>query len=111
MRGRRVTGATSWTKQSVDYSFVGYPPFSFFKDEFMSVGKKTHRTVQLIGTSSKDAGGLKEADTLNAKTHQMIGESIFFGTKHKSTEDHLLSHYHQVKSAPNVPHTSPVCKG
>lgn len=101
-------GAHCWTKQSVDYSFVGYPPFAFFPKEYMSVGPKRDNRIDLLGRMS-GFGGFKETDTLNAQTHQMIGESIFFGTKHKSTEDHLLTSYHSTRRAPTVPDTSPVC--
>jgi hypothetical protein len=104
----RAKGATCWTQQSGNF-FEG-PLFSFFSDEYMTVGKKRGKTIQLIGTSS-DFNGFKEIDTLNSKSHQMIGESIYFGRKHKSTEVHLLTSYHQAKRAPMVPHTSPVCQG
>lgn len=101
----RARGAHCWTKQGVDYNFVGYPPFGFFPKEFMTVGSKHHNRIQLIGKMSN----FKETDTLNATTHQMIGESIFFGTNHKATEDHLITSYHQAHSKPAVPRTSPVC--
>ena len=54
-------------------------------------------------------GGFKETDTLNATTHQMIGESIYFGHNHPKTQNHLITSYHQVNRAPSVPHTNPVC--
>ncbi|MFL5824260.1 MAG: hypothetical protein ACJ764_12565 [Solirubrobacteraceae bacterium] len=50
----------------------------------------------------------KETDTLNARTHQMIGESICFGL-HRGNRVHLITSYHQSHSAPTVPRTSPVC--
>lgn len=104
----RAQGAKCWTKQAVDYQFVGYPPFAFFKNEHMTVGKKRNGRIQLIGTSSA-FNGFKETDTLNAKTHQMIGESIYFGLTNKKTEDHLLTSYHTASSAPKAPRTTPAC--
>ena len=108
MRRLTAQGANCWTKQSVDYNFVGYAACGFFPNEYMTVGKKHAGLVKLFGKSS-GYGGFNETDTLNAKTHQMIGESIYFGTKHKSAEQQLLTSYHQVKSAPKVPRTNPVC--
>ncbi len=106
----KAKGSTCWSKQQLDYNFVGSPPFAFFTDEYMTVGKKRGDTIQLIGTSS-DFNGFKEIDTLNSKSHQMIGENIMFGRNDKKTEVQLLTSYHQAKSAPKVPRTSPVCKG
>jgi hypothetical protein len=104
----RAQGAKCWTKQKgTDYNFVGLPPFSFFPNEYMTVGHKHHGEVQLIGTMS--GGAFKEIDTLNAKTHQMIGESIYFNRNHKAKEQHLLTSYHTAHKAPKVPRTTPVC--
>ena len=104
----RAKGSTCWTKQSLDYNFVGSAPFAFFNDEYMTVGKKRGDTIQLIGTSSA-FNGFKEIDSLNSKSHQMIGENIMFGRKDKKTEVQLLTSYHQAKSAPKVPKTAPAC--
>jgi hypothetical protein len=105
----KAKGSSCWTKQqSFDYNFVGSAPFAFFSSEYMTVGKKSGKTIQLIGTSS-DFNGFKEIDTLNSKSHQMIGENIMFGRKNKKTEVQLLTSYHTAKGAPRVPKTSPVC--
>lgn len=104
----KAKGARCWTKQYTDYQFVASPPFGFYPKEYMTVGHKHGNEIDLIGRMS-GAGGFMETDTLNASSHQMIGESIYWGLDHKQTEEHLLSHYHQVHQAAAVPHTHPVC--
>jgi hypothetical protein len=104
----KASGARCWTKQGIDYNFVGSPPFGFFVREYMVVGPKHGADVDLIGTMPSFQG-FKETDTLSAKTHQMVGESIYFGLNHPNTEQHLLTSYHQVFQAPKIPSTSPVC--
>jgi hypothetical protein len=104
----RSKGAHCWTKQYTDYSFVGYPPFAFFPKEYMTAGAKRHNRIKLIGKMSS-FGGFMETDTVNATSHQMIGESIYFGHDHPKTQSHLITSYHQEHGAPSVPRTSPVC--
>ena len=104
----KARGASCWTKQSEDGFFVGSPPFAFFGSEYMTVGRKHNGRIELIGTS-KSFNGFKEIDTLNAKTHHMIGESIYVGRNKKRTEQHLITSYHQVPRAPKLPRTAPVC--
>ena len=101
----KAQGAGCWTEQEVngspeiDYNFVDSAPFGFVPKESMSVGRKHGNRIELIGRMSA-FGGFMETDTLNAETHQMIGESIFFGRKHKATEVHLSSSYHTTHTAP-----------
>ncbi len=104
----KASGATCWTKQGIDYNFVGSPPFGFFSTEYMVVGTRHAGRVDLIGTMA-GFQGFKETDTLNATTHQMVGESIYFGLNHPKSEQHLLTSYNQVSKAPKLPRTSPVC--
>ena len=75
----------------------------------MTVGKRHGGNVELIGT--RPGGHFKETDTINAQSHQMVGESIFFGLRRSTPAQHLLTSYHQVSKAPTTPNTSPTCSG
>ncbi len=95
----KARGAHCWTKQIADYNFIGTPPFGFFPKEYMSVGATHGNRIKLLGRMKN----FHEVDTLNATSHQMIGESIFF------SKDHLITSYHTTHRAPAVPGTTPVC--
>jgi len=103
----QAKGARCWTRQSVDYTFVGYAPFGFFPNEYMTVGAKHKNTVDLMGTMP--GGHFKETDTIGTKSHQIVSEDIWFNLKSSTPAEHLLTTYHQVSQAPKVPGTSPVC--
>jgi hypothetical protein len=104
----KAKGNSCWVKKAKDGSFVGYPPFSFSGDEFMTVGHHIGPNVLLNG-SARSGLPTHETDTVNSHTHQIVAEDIQIHVMHPTFVLHLITSYHQVLKAPTVPATTPLC--
>lgn len=104
----RVGGSKCWvTSTSPDPTYVGYAPFGFFPNEYMTVGSHHGSIVQLIGTMGN--GNFKETDTINSHTHHIVGENIHFNIKNKTQAWNLITSYSEPSKGPKTPTTKPAC--
>jgi hypothetical protein len=104
----RVGGSGCWvTSKLTDPSYVGYAPFGFFSNEYLTVGSHHGSDVQLIGTMGH--GDFQETDTINSHTHHIVGENIHFNIKSKTQAWNLITSYSEPSKGPKTPSTKPAC--
>jgi hypothetical protein len=104
----RVAGSSCWvTSRLIDPSYVGYAPFGYFANEYLTIGSHHGSNVELIGTMGH--GDFKETDTINSQTHHIVGENIHFNIKSKTQAWNLITSYTEPSKGPKTPSTKPAC--
>jgi hypothetical protein len=104
----RAAGSSCWvTSKTVDPTYVGYAPFGYFPDEYLTVGSHHGSNVELTGTMGH--GSFSETDTINSHTHHIVGENIHFAIKSKTQAWNLITSYTEPSKGPKAPTTTPTC--
>jgi hypothetical protein len=104
----RAVGSSCWvTSKTVDPMYVGYAPFGFFPNEYLTVGPHHGSNVELTGTMGH--GSFSETDTINSHTHHIVGENIHFDIKSRTQAWNLITSYNEPSKGPKAPKTTPAC--